>query len=428
MKRHFQIVAEQGPTLSVEEEAILSDASSEAEAAVDLAAAEVERIGEVSDVANDAMLVVSGVPEVGKIEAELVSAVAEMAVAGTDANPEEVLAVSSGDGMMTTEGIVSALQAIWRAIVTAIKNLWVGLKHWLTTYFSTLEQNRKHAEELIKKLDGMKGFVPNIKNESITITDIFGYGGTYKALSKLFGGVDSVNTAFQDFTLQVITTQPALMGPIGEGLVAGYKEFDGTNIDILGNVVDTLHRKMTDYCKKLGLTSISTKDDKYEHRVAFMSVTAKGFSPKIAAEANSMETKIAYLARIRFEASQLTDFVSTNGINFQNDVSPDILKGVVQKRLDFIQKLIQAKGGDFKALETQAEHVEKACEEMLSRIKEDNKDGQAMAKRLMPLVSAYANWATQPAAKVMSLASRHNKFWLSLAEMTSNNFVAASAE
>lgn len=418
------------PTLSAEELAIQADDLAEAEQNATNEADIVERVTEIAEVASDTMTVVSLTPEVGDIEQALVNAVADMAVAGTDGDPEEVISVATdASGAISTEGIATALKSMWQAIVTAIKNMWVGIKHWLTTYFSSLEQNKKHAEALIQKLNGQKGYVPNMKTDGISITDIFNYSNTAGLnLSKLLGGPSQTNQEFQEFVIQATGVQHSVMIPMGKGLVQAYNEFDGNDSSKLGHIVDTLVSKMGDYCKKLGLQEgLSADKGEYAKRVAFMKVVARNWSEKISAQANSPETKVAFLGKVRFEASQMTDFESNARVMYKNDTTPDMIRQVVESRLKFIDALLHLKNNGFKDLEREVEAVQKACEGMLNKIGEDNKQGQAEAKRLMQLSSAYSNWATQPMAKLLQLASRHNKFWLSLAEMVSNNFVEPTA-
>jgi len=427
MKRHLQAQ----PTapapvvhLSVEEEAILADENSEAEIAIDAAAADTDRVTEVAEVANDTMLVVDETPEVGQVEQELVNAVGEMAVAGTDGNPEDVISMPVADGeVMSVEGIVSALKSIWHAIVTAIKNMWVGIKHWFTTYFSTLEQNKKHAEGLIKRLSGMKGYLANSGAElTSTIADIFNYRGN--TWMDFFNHAGRVDAEFRQYVLVASETHHALMAPIGEDMEDAFKKYNGEDTSDVANVVDMLGKTLNNYMKRLHLEP--QKGDKWSSKtLANMTVTAKNYSANWSVSGTNLETKIAMLSKVRFDVDQSTEFATTKGRVMKNDTTPEMVLQAVESRLGFINELLKFKGDQFKSLETAMEKVQKACDDMLGRIKDDNKEGTAFAKRLMPLCSAYANWATQPTAKLFSIAARHNKYHLSFFEMATNNFKPA---
>jgi hypothetical protein len=434
MKRHLQAPEPQPiptPVLSVEEEAILADEHNEASQALDNATADADRITEVADVAQDAVQVVDMTPEVGQVEQELVGAVGDMAVAGTDADPTDIINIPAAptegeepkpEGL-SVEGIASTLKSIWDAIITAIKNMWVGFKHWLTTYFATLEQNKKHAEKLIERLSGMKGYLAN-DGAMLTssMTDIFHYSG--RSFIDLFNTAGRQEHDFNAYVLDTTKNQHGLMIPIGDGMVQAYNAYQGEDIADIGQVVDVLSTRFVDYMKRLNLQP--GKGDKWETKpIAQMKVVADGYSDRITDPAQSIETKIAMLSKIRFSVDQDTSFGSNKIISMKLDVTADKLLEYVKERLVFIDELLKFKADQFKALEDKATAVQGACDAMLKRIKEDNKEGTAFAKRLMPLATAYSQWATQPTGKLLHVAARHNKFWLSLFEMATNNFRAA---
>lgn len=428
MNRHLKVPAPQPepiPTLSVEELAIAEDETSEAEIAAAVAEDDVDRVTEVAEVANDAILIVDETPEVGQVEQELVGAVGDMAVAGSDADPEEVISIpAAGEGDdLSVEGIVSALKSIWNAIVAAIKNMWVGLKHWLTTYFSSLEQNKKHAEKLIERLNGMKGWTAN-KGAMLTsaIADIYHYSG--KSFLDLFERLGSIEDNFNAYVLKAISAHHDSMLLVGQALEYGYQNFDGMDLSRADKFTGKMTTHLKQYVHKLEMQK--GKGENWETKpIAQMKVVAKGYNDNIDDAVQSTETQLALLSKIRFSVDQDTSFGSVKALHVMLDVTPDRLTEMVKGRLTFIEELLKFKGDQFKALEAQLEKVEKACEDMLGRFKEDNKEGQAFAKRLMPMTSAYANWATQPTAKLLSLTARHNKFWLSLYEMGANNFQKA---
>lgn len=437
MKRHIARTptTTEAPVLSVEELAILADENSEAEIGVANDADQMERVTEIAEVANDTMTVVNEMPEVGTVEQALVSAVADMAVAGTDSDPEEILSVSNTDGVVSAEGIVSVLKSIWDAIITSIKNMWVGLKHWLTTYFSQLEQNKKHAEKLIERLSGMSGYVSG--HGDITTMDILGYAG-YHGIKAMIGGTDLEERKFRELVPKVIQTQFALMHPLGGAVADAFGKMKALKpeagadaaLDVteISEIVDLLNEKLVDYCKKLDLGQSVKEATRWESKpVANMTIIAKNVNSKATGDNISPQTKLANLVKVRFSADQRSDMVNNTGLKLRADATPEDLKDLVQKRLDFINQLLAIKADQFDKLEKQVETVEKACEAMLAQVKQDDKKALGMAKSWMPLVTAYANWATQPAAKLLSIAARHNKFWLTISEMGTNNFVKGTA-
>lgn len=412
--------------LSVEEEAILTDEHNEASQALDQATADADRVTEVAEVATDAVQVVDITPQVGQVEAELVGAVGDMAVAGTDADPADVISLPTPtEGAepapegLSVEGIASTLKSIWDAIVTAIKNMWVGLKHWLTTYFSSLEQNKKHAEKLIERLSGMKGYLAN-DGALLTsaITNIYHYGG--KSFLDMSNTIGRQESDFNTYVLDAVQLQHNQMNAVGLELSQAYAKYDGGATDHVSQVIDNVTKHLVDYMAKLKLiakgSEMSTKP------VAGMRVVVKGYNENVSDDVQSVETKIALLSKVRFSADQDTDLSTGARLSVALDVTPDQLLVWVKDRLAFIDNLIKLKDKQFDDLETRVVSVTSACEAMLGRVKATDKESESFAKRLMPLTTAYANWATQPTASLLKTAARHNKFWLSLFEMATNNF------
>jgi hypothetical protein len=432
MKRHFERSIERmqpEPTLSVEEAAILADEHSEAERAMDTTASEVERITEIAEVATDVQLVVSDVPQIGQVEQDLVAAAADMAVAGTDANAEEVLSLTDATGAVSAEGIVSALKSIWDAIVTAIKNMWVGIRHWFTTYFSTLDKNKKHAEALIKKLDGMKGFIAP-EGASVDIMDTFSYGRRANGkFSSMFGTVDEQANQMRGVVVKALAAQASTIGSIGESIVHGFNEYTGAdNTVAISKAVGQIATNMESYIKAIGAVYLNEKKGVTKSvNVGAMEIQVSGFNTAMARSENSVETQVALLNKVRFSVDQETNMTGNgHGVELSlAGLTPELVKQSAIGYMKFIDQLIAMRDTELKALEAKSDAVQKACEAMLGRIKPDDKVGQTLAKKLMPLATAYAHWATQPAVKLLSVSARHLNHWLSLTEKASNAFVEA---
>lgn len=164
MKRHLQIE----PTdlnLSVEEEAILLDEQSQISAELNELDADATRIIDMNVIINDTTQVISGLPEVNGVEADLVAAVSEMAVAGTDADPDDILSIPanglSAEGFLKSVG--DTLTNIWNAIKTAIAKMYEHLKKFFANFSlrSSMMKSKMSAasdkrKELDKKIETIK--------------------------------------------------------------------------------------------------------------------------------------------------------------------------------------------------------------------------------------------------------------------------------
>lgn len=165
MRRH--LVPEPTPTLSVEEAAILSDEMAQAVNAANDCSQEIGRLGDIIVTVGDIETVVSNTPEISQVEQDLIGAVADMAVAGTDADPEDVMATSLDDESrkITTESFIDSvkdkLAKMWEAIKKAFNT---AIQH-IKKFFSGLEIGTKNS---IKKAEHVQQITKELQQHHVT--------------------------------------------------------------------------------------------------------------------------------------------------------------------------------------------------------------------------------------------------------------------
>lgn len=145
--------------LSLEEEQVMLDeaAADQAEATQDLA--EAERIIEVSDALEDLAVVADGIEEATPGEAALVEIAGDMAVAGTDVAPEEVVPAMEGyvGRKIATEGIRETARTIWKSIMDFLKKIWEKVEGFFYKIFGTIPSLRRRLKALEKRIDETSG-------------------------------------------------------------------------------------------------------------------------------------------------------------------------------------------------------------------------------------------------------------------------------
>lgn len=145
--------------LSLEEEQVMLDeaAADQAEATQDLA--EAERIIEVSDALEDLAVVADGIEEATPAEAALVEIAGDMAVAGTDVAPDEVVPAMEGfvGRKIATEGIRETAKAIWKSIMDFLKKIWEKVEGFFYKIFGTIPSLRRRLKALEKRIDDASG-------------------------------------------------------------------------------------------------------------------------------------------------------------------------------------------------------------------------------------------------------------------------------
>ena len=145
--------------ISLEEEQIMLDeaASNQAEVAQDLS--EAERIIEVSDALEDLAVVADGIEEATPAEAALVEVAGDMAVAGSDVTPEEIVpAMESYIGRrIATETIRETAASIWKSIQDFLKKIWTKIQDFFYKIFGTIPALRRRLKDLEKRADETHG-------------------------------------------------------------------------------------------------------------------------------------------------------------------------------------------------------------------------------------------------------------------------------
>lgn len=156
--------------LSLEEEMIIVDEAAQDEAQVERDLSESERVIEVSDALEDVAVVADGIEAATPGEVALIDTASQMAVAGTDIEPEEVVpAMESYMGKrISTESIRETARTIWENIQAFLTKVW----NQIVAYFRVgavvpmVEKRITSLEKKIKELGKLKEGAGKIKLKS----------------------------------------------------------------------------------------------------------------------------------------------------------------------------------------------------------------------------------------------------------------------
>jgi hypothetical protein len=197
MRKHFvgtvaveSQVAEPVLLLSLEEEAVIIDEANVASVEVADELTEAERIVEVSDALEDLAVIADGIEEATPAEIALIENAGNMAVAGTDVAPEEVVPAltpeptpvlnddgsakldEAGVAVVATEsyvgkkiaaesiqGIRDTAKKIWQNIQAFLVKIWDKIQMFFTKIFDTIPRLKKTLTDLkasVKETEGKK--------------------------------------------------------------------------------------------------------------------------------------------------------------------------------------------------------------------------------------------------------------------------------
>jgi hypothetical protein len=156
--------------LSLEEEMLMVDEAAQDESQVERDLSESERVIEVSDALEDVAVVADGIEAATPGEVALIDTASQMAVAGTDIEPEQVVpAMESYMGKrIATETIRETARTIWENIQAFLTKVW----NQIVAYFRVgavvpmVEKRIASLEKKVGELGKLKEGSGNIKLKS----------------------------------------------------------------------------------------------------------------------------------------------------------------------------------------------------------------------------------------------------------------------
>lgn len=157
-------------SISLEEETLLISEASEAAASTAKDLAESNRILDVSDALEDLAVVAGKIKEATPSELSLIENASQMAVAGTDVEPEELVpALEAFEGkVINVENLKKTAKQIWERIMAFIKKIWEKIVDFFDKTFSLVPVMQKRLRELKSAVDGIEG--KKLSSDKLTLS------------------------------------------------------------------------------------------------------------------------------------------------------------------------------------------------------------------------------------------------------------------
>lgn len=147
-------------SISMEEEAIMLDESSTCAAEADQDLREAERIVEVANALEDLAVKAGSVDELSDSEAALLESAGDMAVAGTDTAPDEIVPSMESFrqdgkifGKVVMENFREKADRVWQNIKRILKEIWEKIGNFFYKIFGTIPRKRKALKSLLEKVE-----------------------------------------------------------------------------------------------------------------------------------------------------------------------------------------------------------------------------------------------------------------------------------
>lgn len=213
--------------ISMEEEAIMLDEAGQAAAEVSQDLNEAERVIQVSDALEAlAEAAGSGDEELSPKEAKAMEAAGDMAVAGTDIDPEEIVpameSFSDGSkisGRLAMEDFKEKARTLWENIKRMLKEIWEKITTFFYNIFGTVPRLQKSLKSLRDKVEAAQSKSRENAKFSIGTTRHLFIGGTAaKSGDAYASGMDDLLKSAEYVYGGYVDTLKAIGGDIAHAL------------------------------------------------------------------------------------------------------------------------------------------------------------------------------------------------------------------
>lgn len=337
-----------------------------------------ERALDTADSMEDLAIIADSVDEATPTETALMQVAGDMAVAGTDVDPEDVVPATEcfKGRRVAAEGFRETARNIWAAIKKFVKDIWAKLEKWFYNIFGAIPLLRKSIEKTRKRMEETLNDGKFIQSDGKKFE-------LNNGLDSLRVGQD-VKTKATDVNTAANKFKEVIEGLLDGGMVAKYGE----------KVADAIEDYEGDTLSNAGTSArkISTTLNKNKPIFAFVNTTTSHeFGSEYTVQASTgvlggREFVCRYKAvqpagqnatalenlnearSVRFSFQQLSTKVKTkDSIQFETMKTSEIEESmeIAKSILDTLENFHRRKGK--KDLEKSRDRIEKACNQVESQ-------------------------------------------------------------
>jgi hypothetical protein len=403
------------PVLSLEEEAI--EVGEQTALANDIVTdiADAHRVTELTDALEDIAGIASEIETCTPAEAKLIEAAGQVAVAGTDIAPEEIVPAMEGyvGGRIAVEALEdlkARAKQIWAKILEFVKKIWKKITEFFYKIFGAIPRLRSSIAKLEDSLDDLNGkaaeqgtkiVMHGVAALSVNFSPIKGEGELKSAIDTLgkaaeyvFGDVASfVESRGKDIEHAIKNFEPAKSNEVIEAMRATLSHNSPKHPPSAGSKDTTRFPGWDTYVGTPLMGNVSVALRLYNENPEDSALGVMDRHQRSGWELVSSNEKGSMKADAKIEMAPLTIGEMKNILRS--------LAGV----LDTVEKF--KRDGKQKALESLKDGIERAssaAEKKLSAYKTssaaDERACVANYRKLLDFNGAYAGWVGKPAVRM----------------------------
>lgn len=353
---------------------------------------EAERVIQISDCLEDLALVAAEIEKATKGETLLIELVGQVAAAGTEVEPNEVVpSMESFEGMsIATEGIVDTAKRVWAAIQNFIQKVWAKIRDfWRVNVVTTKYQKTlKELQQMVKDAGA-----PHGEKRTFNVTGASGGLMAQMHQEQVWSHLDNALKHFVRVDEVVFKDYAAGILKMGEEISKAIDEFDPrlpeASADRLRDKLTNMHLKITHEVTSQGF--IGNGSLRYQEHA------------RVVGEDASIS-----LERIRLSGLKYTKGATPKQLANHGDRLNGVPAGTVpemttvlkyaEKLLDLLEHFYSSKVDDFyKTSDKCRKASEKANKEMAKLDKaEFGERTMNYYRAMLNFNSAFASWTNEP--------------------------------
>jgi hypothetical protein len=413
-------------TLSMEEEELLVMEAPVDLAAADAAAKEAGQALEIGEAFEDlAEVMGNGSDEVTPREAELIGVATQMAVAGTEVEPEstipvqEVATESARGSRIAMEAATDTARRIWNTILEYLKKIWKYISDFFYKVVGNVPVMRRQIEGLKTKAEACRKMELNKEKSDFKIASPAGLAEDGKVVKNATELKAALSTLEGAASFAFTTYAPAVVS-VGEGLakIIGEVKPDNTAAKCV-EVKDLLKSKFS--ALKVPGASADTRYSGYNCQIGHPLLGGVSLLTKQFSDSVSEQGHLGSLERWRKAGLELVPTKRTGGeVTGEHKfaaMSPSEMEAVlgnIEKILRLVEDFGRGKKfGDLKkaseTLKTASGKAASECDKLQNSEKDDEKLKGREFKAILSFNTAFASWTKDPAGQLMGHLLRSGK-------------------
>lgn len=403
--------------ISREEEEVMADEAADAADEASTGLDESERMLGLTDSLEDLAEIADGIEEATPVETQLLTVAGNMAVAGTDVPPEEIVPAMEGyiGTKIATEGFRERATAIFRAIMAQVKKVWGFIEKFFYNIFGTVPRLRKDLKALRDRVDSTNGkkledkkvtVSSGVKALSVNYVTPKNGGDITKNLGTLLG---EVTTVFGEYTDKI--------AKVGEAAADNLSDFDA---DKASESADKFLKAVNAAMGKVSLSGGSSSGNRFPGFKSAAGADLPGNvtlflkKPESSSVRNHGSSILNELEHAR-HAGIVLESTSEKPKDSPNDFQMDTMTSAqMHSAIDDAEKILD-KLEDFNRgkrtaemkktrarLESASDKASKAAEKAEKSTEASDRAVVAIYRGLVSYNQAYARWSQNPAVPLLN--------------------------